>query len=220
MEPWAHSLLEHWYIAPNNDEARERVVQFDRDIHNLVYKECHPLLRGTLEEQHAVHPDSNKLQSWCTPHVQTQLRVDVDKDLDPVVDKDKIAFLKEIRTTFLQYIRSMIATGDLSLPQCLEMFELVNKFKVLFDMEQYGLRGLWKAILRKLIVLVRIGNSEFLLFLFEWVPHMFTKDHCLMCEGLEDDEEFLCTMTTVCRSSPFMESLYEKHRHKFELYFK
>lgn len=218
MDLWTDSLIENWYIEPGNEEAKDRVVRFDRELHSLVYSPGHILLHEPFSEEdfcerREVDP-SEKLRSWMVPRVQSLLQLDVEKDLHPVLDLERIEFMREIRNTFLLYVRARIGNVYFYVRDALTLCEFIHGFKVLFDHKQYGLGGLWRAVIKKLIVWVKNGAVEFLLFLFDWIPHMITKEHRPLCEF--DVSEF--ESRVISRNMPVLVTLYQKHQHKLSLY--
>jgi hypothetical protein len=223
---WRSEKLFHcWWIQPDNEVARARVAQLDQHIRTRRVNMTHPLLECTTEEEQELSQSLqgaslyNMLQMYNTPVVKILLSKDVAKDLDPELQRSQILFLKKVKHTFLNHIQSTIQSAPLTLPEFLQLFEVIHQFKVLFDMEQYGLASLWKVILHKCINLVHMGKYEFLLFLFEWIPDMFTNEHRITCEELVEGELFDGRIRCVCNMSPLLALLYEKHQSKFELYF-
>lgn len=214
--------MDKWWIQPDNQAAYSRVLQFNDSLNSSSSTKLHPLLCCTFKEQQEFKKEESfitALEPWTTPNVQSLLRVDIEKDLDPEQDRDRIYFLRKVRTTFAYYIRLTIQSGSLTLREFLQLFEMMHRFKVLFDMGQYGMTTFWNSMIKKSIVIVYFGTYELLLFLFEWIPHMFTKEHYLMCTGLVQGEEFQTRMREACELSPLLAHLFEKHRDKFELYF-
>lgn len=217
-------MLDCWWIVPNNELARERVTELDRYLRS-VSKRTHPLLLCTAAEEQEIAQSLQgaslvaMLQIYNTQLIKIILGKDVEKDLDEELHKNQIHFMKKVRHTFVQYILSIVRSHSLSLREFMQLFEVIHQFKVLLDMDQYGLSDLWKCVIYKCIEFVYEGKYELLLFLFEWIPDMFTREHYIRCDGLVEGDLFQSKMRHVCNMSPFIESLYEKHVEKFELYF-
>ena len=220
----SESLLDHWWIAPNNELARERVTQLDQYIRS-VSKRTHPLLLFTTAEEQEIAQSLQGaslvavMQTYNTQVVKILLSKDVEKDLNAELHRNQIHFLKKVRHTFVTYIRFTLQSLHLSLREFMQMFEVIHQFKVLLDMDQYGLADLWKCVIYKCIEFVHEGKYELLLFLFDWIPGMLTREHYINCDTLVEGDLFQSKMRHVCNISPFLASLYEKHAEKFELYF-
>lgn len=218
-------LFDYWWIQPGNEVARARVAQLDEHIHTRSVKIAHPLLEYTESENQEFNESLegvssySMLQLYNTSPVQLLLSKDVGKDLDPELHCNQIHFLRKVKYTFLKHIVTTLQSAPLTSSQFLQLFEVVHQFKVLFDMDQYGLANLWKAVLHKCIMLVHMGNYEILLFLFEWIPDMFTMEHRITCEELVEGDLFEGRIRYACSISPFLARLHEKHSNKFELYF-
>lgn len=215
----------NWYIEPHNQLARERIVQFMTYLRSVSSSSCHPML---LWNETFSPPDLlnclDKLVRWQQqPSVQDLLRVDIHKDFDLSNEEDRarLMLMREVRSTFCYYLKNVlsfhIGVGRRSsLTELKNLFVLIHKYKVLFELEQYGLNKLWKDLSKKLLDLISQGEFEFLLFFFEWFPEMATTEHYPLCTFLPST--FYIRLHENC--CPTLQNLLDKHCHRFvQLYF-
>ena len=225
MARWG-SRLDKWYIQPNNAAAQIRVQEFDLYIHNLEHNNsiCHPFFHEVVfisDNQTTLHGLQHQLDCWDTPRVQSLLKVDVNTDLDPEADSEKMVFLREIKATFLFYVRGMVTKDNLTTDEALKLYTYFHRFKVLFEMEQYGMLGLWKACVRKVIDLIHEGKIAFLLLFMEWYPEMISEEHYIIVQSDVDNyvSNWEQHLQQACMTNPTLALLFQKHQPRFQVYF-
>lgn len=124
-------LFDHWWIKPGNEVAIARVAQLDDHIHTRSMTGIHPLLVCTAEEKQEMEQSLqgvslyNMLQLYNTLPVKLLLSKDVEKDLDPELHRNQIHFMKKVTHTFVQLIVVTLQSAPLTLPQFLQLFEVV-----------------------------------------------------------------------------------------------
>ena len=98
------------------------------------------------------------------------------------------------------------------------IFEFQYLFKPLFSMDQYGLRRLFGASIKKLMEWIYASKSEFLLFFMDWFPDMITREHHLKLShhGVEPVgvSKFNGRILRSCSKNATIAELYEKHKDK------
>jgi hypothetical protein len=212
--------MEKWWINQKNVDSESRVREFVTYLNTWSPRATgNPVFMMGAQEQACLSAVElrERLDSWDVPRVQSLLRVDVAKDFDYELDKDKIDFMREIKATMLCYVCG-IDQRCLTLRDAYELYSYLHKFKVLFEMEQYGMQALWKAFVRLLIKFISSGKLPFLLFFMEWFPGMITKDHYIKVEC----DSFLLTdhsLRLASRANPTLALLFQKHQQQFEVYF-
>lgn len=221
------SCVNKWYVNPHSAAAQSRLQEFDTFIHNLEHNNnnCHPFFKEVVflsDSQTTLASLQHQLNLWDVPRVQSLLKVDVNKDLDPEADLDKMLFLKEIKATFLFYVRGTVTKENLTTEDALTLYTYFHRFKVLFEMEQYGMLGLWKACLRKVIDLIHEGEIAFLLLFMEWYPEMISDEHYITVNGdvgHQSEHVWKQHLQLACRTNPTLFCLFEKHQQRFQVYF-
>lgn len=204
------SSLNQWYFA--NDECKNNVTHFLSNLNTLSNSQCHPL----FDNPKAVNGvDSyQKLLDWCTPQNIAILNLDLNKDLDATIHAAEIDLIVDIRTHFLAYIRSIVNLKNLNTKQAIQLFVMIYKYKVLFAHTQYGLGGLYKAIVRKLLELFYFhGVIPLFLIFCDLCPTMVTEHLYPLCRKpranlVQDYLEFIET-------DPVLFQLLKKHELKF-----
>lgn len=221
-ESWTDLCLDWWYVQPGNPEARERVVQFIQKVHVFLNNKAHPVFETADPENiqdllNASYTDlKTQLREWNCPRVHSLINADIGKDFDVVLDSDKIDFLREIRSTFILYLRSVTTQAYLTKTVALEMFELAHVYLQLLKSPQYGMSGTWNSLLRKLLDFIHLNHFVFLPYLMEWCPYMVTPEHYPICSIKE--EAFEREMKWASDKHPILGALFQKHQSKFQLY--
>ena len=221
-ESWTEHCLDWWFIQPNNPEARDRVLQFIQKIHVFTNNKPHSVFEtadpGNIQDLlNSSYTDlRTQLQEWNCPRIHSLINADIAKDFDVVIDAAKIEFLRDIRSTFILYLRSVCSHRYLTKTVALEMFELAHVYLQLFKSPQYGMSGSWNSLLRKLLDFLHLNHFVFLPYLIEWCPHMVTPEHYPICSIKTED--FEREMKWACDKHPTLAALFEKHQSKFQLY--
>lgn len=211
--------IDWWYVQPQNPMAHKRVLYFIEKLLDLVGFKGHPIFSGDMElldDRNSYELLSELRMSHC-PRVQSLLHADIEKDFDDIQDVDDIEFIRHIRRTCLLYIREMTRNKILTQQDALDMFEIIHSYVILFQMDQYGLQGLWHAILGKTIDFIHSGYFVFLPYLMEWCPYLVTHEHYPKC--IIQDYQLDTDMTLACASRPNLTFLYQKHQSKFQVYY-
>lgn len=176
------NFIETWHIE--NLEALERVLQFDDYINNFsdgtAYQWWPQTDADNDPEQEPVQELDDRLEHWGKrPDIMELLTMDVSKDLNPA--DDRFELIVEVRATFIAFLKKVLfnASGTVNLEGAYRIFEFQYLFKPLFSMEQYGLRRLFGASIKKLMEWIYASKSEFLLFFMDWFPDMITREHHL-----------------------------------------
>lgn len=221
-ESWTDHCLDYWYIQPGSFEARDRVLQFIQKIHVFNNNKAHPVFAtdsDNLQARLNANPYTDlkaHLWEWNCPRIHSLINADVAKDFDVVLDADKIEFLRDIRSTFILYLRSVTTQAFLTKRVALEMFELAHVYLQLFKSPQYGMSGTWNSLLRKLLDFIHLNHFVFLPYLMEWCEHMVTPEHYPICSIKTED--FERDIKWACDKHPTLGALFQKHQSKFQLY--
>jgi hypothetical protein len=219
------NLTEGWYFK-NNDSCYTTVVtNFLKNINEIGLKnvECHKIFdKYTLNFENiddSVHdsvPLDVELKALCCPRVLSILSTDIDKDLDLDLDKDKIELIQEIRYKFLRYIMQVVQVQSLTRFEMTEFFVIIYMYRILFTTAQYGMALLFKAILRKLLELIKISGLLSLCLIFcEFCPYTIALEHYPICKQPDD----IMSQLRFIKSHVVLNSLLEKHRNKLSLVF-
>lgn len=215
--------MQTWNIEPENKEALERVLQFDDYINNFSDGTAYQWPANTDAdddpEQLPVQELDDRLEHWGKrPDIMELLTMDVTKDLDPA--DDRFELIVEVRATFIAFLKKLLfnASGSVNLEGAYRIFEFQHLFKPLFSMNQYGLRRLFGASIKKMMEWIYAGKSEFLLFFMDWFPDMITPQHHLkvLHHGVEPlgFATFDRRIQSACSKNETIAELYEKHKDK------
>lgn len=211
--------LQVWHIEPENKQALERVLQFDDFINTVSDATTYNWPYYTDADDKPEQELDDRLEHWSQrPDLTSLLTMDVVKDLEP--NDDRFKLIAEIRGTYIVYLRKVFSTasGTVNLEEAYRIFEFQYLFKPLFSMDQYGLRRLFGASIKKLVEWIYAGKSEFLLFFLDWFPEMITPEHYIMplYHGLGPVSvaSFKGRIQRACRQNATLAKLFENYKHK------
>lgn len=206
--------LNNWHVQPKNQVSVNRVLQFLKAIQNTKPNPPHFVFSKWFPPQTIDMEDAvTQLFNWNTPEVQALLQTDVEKDLGSADGNNKMERIRDIRNTFLGYMRSVVNKSGLTCKEAIQMFDLIHMYLVFFQTEQYGLGALWNAIVKKLLEFIQCGYCVFLPYFMEWCPDMVTKENYPLCPGVNSWEQKIILAQNYSFTYRY---LYSKHYDKMQ----